>query len=172
MGEKIPMLALILAYWLHMLATVFWLGNLSTILFVVTPLARQMLPGKYSRLFVEKMQTRLQQVGWLSLLFLVVTGMFQMSSHPEYKGFLAIDNQWSLAILLKHITVGALIVSSAYITWILNPKLQHIGLRRTTGIEVHSIESRQLEKIQNYIFWLNLAISLVVLGLTAWARSS
>src|SRR3989304_4125630 len=116
-----PVWALSLAYWLHMLATILWIGGLSAVVLLVLPAARQGLEvGQYARL-LDKIQRRLDPLGWLSLAVLLGTGLFQMSANPHYTGLLTISNRWAVAILIKHLVFLVMIAVSAYLTWGLFP---------------------------------------------------
>ena len=71
--EATPTWALTIAFWLHMLATVVWIGGLAAISIFVLPAARKTLDaGAYAAL-IESIQRRLDPVGWLCLLVLVAT---------------------------------------------------------------------------------------------------
>jgi hypothetical protein len=118
------------------------------------------------------MQTRLQQIGWFSLALLILTGLFQMSASPSYGGFLAIDNSWSVAILTKHLVIGLMILVSGYVTWGLMPTLHRNALLRATGRGVNESQEERLQRQETWMLRLNLALSILVLLLTAWARSS
>ncbi|NPV77039.1 MAG: hypothetical protein HPY59_11770 [Anaerolineae bacterium] len=173
MVEQSPAWALTLAYWIHIAATVFWLGGMTTLILFILPLARQYLVGNVYRPFLMKAYSRIQQVGWFCLALLTATGMFQMSSHPSYQGFLAINNPWALAILMKHLVIGLLLLASAYITWILDPKITRLNfLQQDIENEVNYLELRRLEIMKMKMSWFNLILFLVILALTAWARTS
>ncbi|MFN7035487.1 MAG: CopD family protein [Bellilinea sp.] len=163
---------LALAYWLHMLATVAWLGGLAAMGILVIPAARKALKDHDYTLFLEKAQSRLQQVGWFSLVVLIGTGMFQMSAHPAYEGFLAIENRWSVAILAKHGVVALMIAVSAYHTWGLMPALRRLALIRAAGKELQPEFQKRLQKQEVRLLTLNGVLSALVLLLTAVARVS
>ncbi len=166
-----PPAVLTLIYWLHMLATVAWVGGQTTLALLVLPAARKYLSGIQYSAFLEHISRRLQMVGWLSLAVLVGTGLFQMSASPSYRGFLAINNPWAVAIFLKHAVIGVMVVASAYITWGLTPALQRLALLQAHGkgdaAALAALQNREAQLVQ-----LNLFISVLVLLLTAWARSS
>ena len=170
--QDLPNWGLALAYWLHMLATVTWLGGLATLAILVIPNARKMLNADDYARFLEKMQSRLQQVGWFSLAVLTGTGMFQMSAHPSYEGFLAIENSWSVAILAKHAVVALMVVVSAYNTWGLTPALRRLALMRAAGKDLQADAIKRLQKQEDLLLILNGGLSVVVLLLTAVARAS
>jgi uncharacterized membrane protein len=170
--QNLPDWGLAFAYWLHMLATVTWLGGLAALAILVIPNARRTLSPENYTLFLEKVQSRLQQVGWFSLVVLTGTGMFQMSAHPAYEGFLAIENSWSVAILAKHGVVVLMIAVSAYNTWGLTPALRRLALMRTASKELQPETTARLQKQEDFLLMLNGILSVVVLLLTAVARAS
>lgn len=168
----LPNFALALAYWLHILATVIWIGGLAALAILVLPAARKTLnAGDYARLF-SRMQDGLQRIGWLSLAVLIGTGLFQMSAHPEYQGFLAITNSWAVAILAKHLVIGLLILTSAYLTWGVMPALKRLAFLRSAGKSVDEVQGSKLHQREELILRVNLVLSLLVLLLTAIARSA
>ncbi len=165
-----PSWALSLIYWFHMLATVIWIGGLATLSIIFLPVARQALePEAYTRLLAG-VQKRLDPLGWMSLLVLIGTGMFQMSANPNYEGFLAVGNRWSLAILIKHILFLVMTGVSAYLTWGLIPKLQRIALRQVHGQATR--ESQNLQKQEDFLLRLNFLLGVAILALTALARTA
>jgi putative copper resistance protein D len=170
MGTAAPNLVLSIIYWLHMLATITWIGGLAALALLVQPAAQKALPAEIYRAFFARLQPRISQVGWFSLAILIVTGMFQMSASPFYKGFLAIQNSWSVAIFAKHIMIGAMILVSIYQTWFLTPSLQRLSLRQTAGLEISRDEQSRLSRRETLLYRLNLAIAVIILALTALAR--
>lgn len=168
----LPDFALALAYWLHILATVTWIGGLMALAVLVIPAARRTLqPIDYAAL-LGRVQSNLQRVGWLSLAVLVGTGLFQMSAHPAYEGFLAISNTWAVAILIKHLVIGLMVLAGGYLTWVVMPALQRIALQRAAGGTVNAAMDAELRKRESLVLTLNLVLSIVVLLLTAIARAA
>lgn len=165
-----PAWALSLIYWLHMLATVAWIGALSTLAILVLPAARQALEAEAYAALLQKVRRRLDSLGWLCLVLLAGTGLFQMSANPNYQGFLSVTNRWALAILLKHLLFLAMAVVSAYLTWGLLPNLQRLALRLAQGQEVPG--SQRLWRQEATLIRLNLVLGVFVLALTAVARAA
>jgi uncharacterized membrane protein len=168
----LPDFGLALAYWLHIVATVTWVGGLIALSVLVIPAARRTLqPGDYAALF-DRLQAGLQRVGWLSLAVLIATGMFQMSAHPAYEGFLAISNAWSVAILIKHILIGFMVLAGAYLTWGIMPSLRRMALLRAAGQNLDAAKDLALRKRESRVLTINLILSILVLLLTAIARAA
>lgn len=166
----IPDWALLLSFWLHMLATVAWLGGLAALaLFVFPSMRRSLKPREYAN-WVTALNQRLDPIGWFSLGLLIFTGLLQMDSSPNYAGLLTISNNWALAICLKHIAFFAMIAVSAFITWGVAPALRRAALRRARG-KPDRQEALWLRRFQTLV-WANLLIGLLILVFTALARVS
>jgi uncharacterized membrane protein len=170
LGEQTPFWALSLAYWLHMLATVVWIGGLVTLVILVLPVAKRLLEPDLFAQFLEGLQRRLDPLGWLSLSVLLVTGLFQMSANPNYNGLLSISNRWAASILIKHVLFLGMIAVSAYMTWGLFPAIRRNALLKAKGVD--AIEGGKLERRESFLLRLNLLLSVLILGLTALARAS
>jgi uncharacterized membrane protein len=165
-----PVWAVSLAYWLHMLATVAWIGSLVTISVLVIPAARRVLDPKAYADLLGQLRRRLDPLSWASLLVLAATGLFQMSINPNYHGFLAINNRWAVAILLKHLLFLVMVVISAYLTWGVIPRLQRAALLLAHGKDVP--EAFHFQQQEALLLRANLVLGLLVLALTALARAS
>ena len=170
LGETTPFWALSIAFWLHMLATVAWIGGLVALVVLILPVARRVLDTNNYSHFLENLQRRLDPLSWFSLAILLATGLFQLSSNPNYEGFLSISNRWAISILVKHILFFGMIAVSAYMTWGLLPNLRRIALMRSKGIETE--ETEKLEKREVILIRINLILGILILGLTALARAS
>lgn len=168
----LPNFGLALAYWLHIIATVMWVGGIMTLSVLVIPAARRTLAAGDYAAFLGRIQEGLQRIGWLSLAVLIATGLFQMSAHPAYEGFLTISNSWAVAILVKHIVIGLMVTVSAYLTWGVMPALRRLSFKRAAGLTVDDAEQRMLQRRESRILTVNLVLSIVVLLLTAIARAA
>jgi uncharacterized membrane protein len=167
-----PTWALTLAYWFHMLATVVWIGGLSTLALLILPLAQRKLDQETLSVQLEGIQSRLDILGWFSLAVLTGTGLVQMSGNPNYEGLFEFSNLWSGAILIKHIVFGAMIVVSAYITWGVIPKLRRTVLyRQKLQAEGGVDELTPLLRTNRRMVYLNLSLGVIVLAFTALARA-
>jgi uncharacterized membrane protein len=163
-----PDWALLLSFWLHMLATVAWIGGLAGFTLFVFPLARRRLSATNYAELLEASHQRLSAIGWISLAVLTVTGLVQMSANPNYEGVLAFSNPWARAILVKHLAFVGMIATSAYQTWGLAPSLARAALRRAHGET--AAEEQVLQRRQERLTRLNLGLGVLILVFTALAR--
>ena len=155
---------LTIAFGLHMAATIVWIGGLFYQAVIVNP-ALERFPDQRGRL-AEDLRRRFQPLAWLSLFVLIGTGVLQMSGNPNYQGLFSISNPWSRAILAKHITIGLMIIVAVYQTWVLNPRMSRLSLKQeVTASDQVTSEISRLNRA-------SLALGILVLGLTALARTS
>lgn len=164
-----PVWVLTLLYWLHMLAAVTWVGSLAAISFLVLPAAKRTLPPLEQFAIVTAIQGRVEGVAWFSVALLAATGLFQMSSNIHYDGFLATSNQWSLAMLAKHILTVVMVVVSALQTWEVMPAIRRILLRPE---KADPVQLALLQRRERNLAWTNLALAILILGATALARAA
>ncbi len=170
MMETPPGWALALVYWLHMLATVSWIGGIVSLSLLVFPAAHKSLKPVDQLAFIEAMQKRLEPLAWFSLGLLIATGLFQLSANSHYNGFLDTSTQWSLAILVKHGLVAVMVVVSAVQTWEVLPAIRRTLMRREKGAS--EAEINQLKKREERLLRLNFILSILILGATALARAA
>jgi len=167
----VPSWFLTIVYWLHMMATVVWVGGLTSLSLLFIPSIKKILDYQKQAELINEIQKKFRPLGWFSLIVLSGTGLIQMSAHPKYGGFLAIDNQWAIAILFKHGIILILIASMAVINWGILPTMRKIALKQSIGKTIDLEEKLRLEKRERFLTLLNLGLSIIVLALTAWARS-
>lgn len=165
----IPFWALGLIFWLHMLATVTWIGSLVAISILVLPAVQKTLKPIEQLSFLEAMQKRLEPIAWFSMGLLVVTGLFQLSASPHYDGFLSTSGQWSIAILVKHSLAVIMVVVSAIQTWEVLPAIRR-GLMRAEKAD--PAELARLQRNETLLLRINLILAMLILAATALARVS
>lgn len=165
----IPVWALLLSYWLHMLVTVLWLGTLAALALFVLPSMRRSLQPKAYAAWVAALNRRLDPLGWFALGLLTFTGLIQMEGSPGYEGLFVVNNMWAAAICAKHIVFLGMIAVSATLTWSVAPALSRGALARSRGNG--QADAATLVKFQRLVA-LNLALGSLVLVFTALARIS
>ena len=160
---------LAIIYWLHMLATVTWIGSLAAINLLVLPASTRTLKLVDQLSFIAALQKRLEPLAWFCMGLLLVTGLFQLSTSPHYDGFLNTSTQWSLAILVKHGLAIVMVVVSAIQTWEVLPAIHRTLMKKE---KAEDSELAKLQKKELLILRLNLLLSALILAATAYARVS
>jgi uncharacterized membrane protein len=156
---------LVFSYWLHLLATVIWLGGQALIALVAWPALRQgTLAGN------EWWQLQKRFLPWVngSLVLLLITGFVQMTNDSNYSGFLAVDTLWAWAILLKHIAFLGMAIITVYFQAVLYPAIARLQL-----LSQHSAasETTKLQQQEIRLLRLNLLCAAAVLLFTAIATA-
>ena len=165
-----PTWALALTYWLHLLATVTWVGSLAGISFLILPAMQRSLKPDVQLVFIEAMQKRLEPIAWFSMSLLLITGLFQMSVNPHYDGFLSTSTQWSLAILTKHILGIVMVVVSAIQTWEVIPAIRRALIMAKKSQNTEVLDT--LRRREVCLLRMNFGLSILILLATAFARAS
>lgn len=162
------MWTLALAYAVHLLSTVMWLGvvlsmfDLERVLFV---------PGDAADVWLRKLRFYLR-LAWMAVALLWASGMFQMSHHPLYAGFLQFTNAWARALLVKHLLVFVWMVVLAYLQWVRLPTWERQVLRaQAKTSEPDEALLRTLRREIMRPFRLQQGLALVILAVTAWLRA-
>ena len=170
MSSAPPSWALALTYWLHLFATVAWVGSLAAVALLILPAMRRSLDAEHQLIFIEAMQKRLEPIAWFSMAVLLATGLFQMSVNPHYDGILSTSSQWSVAILIKHGLSIIMVVVSAIQTWEVIPAIRRSIIRSKRSSNAAEIDS--LRRREVFLLRLNFGLSLLILLATAFARAS
>jgi uncharacterized membrane protein len=164
-----PVWAIAITYWLHLLATVAWIGSIVATSILFLPAASKTLKPVDHLALIDAMQKRLEPIAWFCMMLLLITGMFQMSVNPHYDGFVSVSTQWSLAILVKHVLGIFMVVASAIQTWEVIPSIRRTLLNKNKANEEKVI---QLQKRETRLLQINFGLSILILLATAFARAS
>lgn len=165
-----PTWALAIAYALHLVATVVWVGGLALLALVVWPAARARLgPGPEAGRFLTDLQRRFNPLAWTSLAVLVGTGMMQMAASPHYGGFLRIETAWAVAMLVKHAAVLGMVAAGAATQAWVQPEIARLNLLVERGRPAPELAALRRREVR--LLWLNLAGALVTLICTAIATA-
>ena len=155
---------LTLSYWLHLLSTVIWLGGLATAVIVTLPALRQQTLDNNQWLSLQR-----RLIPWIngSLLVLLVTGFFQMTSDPNYAGFLVLDGIWAWSMLFKHIAFVGMAGLTLYQQFTLYPEMTRLIMLIRSRPELAARRHADLQKKERRFLWLNTACAVLILFFTA-----
>lgn len=155
-------------YWLHLLATVIWLGGLALFVLVALPALQQ-------QKLTENHWLTLQQkfTPWAngSLIVLLLTGFIQMTNDPNYTGFMEIDSVWAGAILVKHIAFAGMVGLSFYVQRTLYPAMERAKLLAEKRPQLAALEQNKLTQQERRLLWLNVGCAAAILLCTAIATA-
>jgi uncharacterized membrane protein len=150
---------LALSYWIHLLATVIWLGGIALMAFIAWPALRQ---GTLSANQWFQLQKR---------FILLITGFIQMTNDENYGGFLVFDGIWAWAMLLKHLAYVGMVALTFYLQFSLYPAMNRLGLLAESRPDTAEAERRKLAQQEVRLLRLNVACATAVLFCTAVATA-
>jgi uncharacterized membrane protein len=140
---------------LHLLATVTWIGGIIFMNVVLVPSQSAISPeqrGKLSGVIVK----RFLILVWGSVIILIITGLYktptQMLFYPE-SGF----GYW---LTVKHAAIILMIIFGLIVTFVISPKLRSLAPK--TG-EQPSAEFIKAQKNMSLIARTNMVLGLLVL---------
>jgi uncharacterized membrane protein len=160
---------LALFYWVHLLATVIWLGGMALLALIALPAWRQQTLATNQWLALQQRFTP-----WVnaSMVLLWITGFVQMTNDEHYTGFLSVDSTWAWAMLIKHISVLALMGLGFYAQFRILPAMTRIQLLAGKKPALAATEEARLSRQEQQLLRLNLLCAALVLLLTAVATAA
>ncbi|HSH01383.1 MAG TPA: CopD family protein [Anaerolineae bacterium] len=159
---------LVITYWLHLLATIVWLGGLALFVLIAWPLWRQ---GTIVNNQWWAWQQRFIPLANGSLVILLLTGFYQMTQDPNYNGFLAIDSVWATAMLIKHLAFVIMVGLTAYTQAVVHPALRRLQLLQQQKPTVAQQQQTALITREQNLLRFNLSAAIIVLLCTAVATA-
>lgn len=113
----------VVARWLHLIASVVWLGGITFILFVAIPSAQQILGPEAAKLLGE-VSKRFTRLANFSILVLVITGALVMALGGQSTEPKPLGSAWSLALITKLVLVLGMATIHFFRGLVLAPKIQ------------------------------------------------
>jgi uncharacterized membrane protein len=156
------------SFFLHLVATVIWIGGMALLVLVIYPLQRRADDAESARL-LDGIEARFRPLANFSLLVLLVTGVVQTGNDESYGGLLSFDNDWSRAILGKHIAFAGMVLIVGFLQFGLAPALERARLLASRGANQDDVN--RLRGRQRRLSQINFALGAVVLAFTAIATA-
>lgn len=162
---------LAISYFFHLIATVVWIGGLVILGILVWPEARRVVSENATLdALLARLRKRFTVLSNLSLAVLLVTGLVQMTADPNYDGVLQFTNEWSRVILLKHLTIGGMVISGLVLQYGVAPALERVSLLVQRG-KSDPAKWARLRRREVRLTWINIALGILVLAFSAWATA-
>lgn len=158
-----------ISYFIHLIATVLWIGGLLIFTVFVWPAVKHSLyqPEANHQLLLD-LQKRFRPLANLSLLLLLGTGMVQTGANENYEALLTFTNTWTQAMLFKHLAFGGMIVVAGILQFGIAPAIERASLLAARGQanELETILAREARLTQ-----IMLGLGVLVLVFTAIATA-
>jgi len=160
--------ALALSLFFHIAATAIWIGGILLITFLVVPeINRALAEQPALHQLLSRLRKRFTIVGNLALTVLIVTGLLQMSTNPNYEGLLRFSNRWSQALLIKHILIIVMALCGLLLQFAVAPALERASLLRGRG-KGDAAEWRRLQRRERRLAIAIALLAVAILAASAW----
>ena len=146
-------LILITFYWLHLLATVVWIGGIIFILFIAIPSSKQVLGAEAGKLMGE-ISKRFTPLANYSIFLLVITGVALAGFNKQFSGIRLFENNWINVLSLKCILVFGMVIIHFY---------RGLILTRKIGKTESASEKASLQKLSLNLVKVNFGFGMLVL---------
>ena len=114
----------IILYWLHMIASVVWIGGIAFILFVLIPKTKQIL-GQEAGMLIGEISKRFKLFADFSIIILIITGIgLSVINMPTSNHVISRDN-WTILLIIKHFLVLLMVLIHLYRNMILAKKIKN-----------------------------------------------
>jgi len=161
MSDTLRLVLLSVANWLHLAATVTWLGAMVTNMFVLMPAAKESLEPPVMGRFMGSFMKKFRPLVYQCIIALSVTGVIMMLLNKHYLGAFDFGNLWTWVLLVKHVLIVIMVIIVVYAFEVLAPR---VGKLAAAG---PSPQLAQLQKLQMKIATAGLVMALFVLLLTS-----
>jgi uncharacterized membrane protein len=161
----------VLSLFLHILATLVWVGGLVIMSALLQPGVRRLLKDGDKVLWAAR--KRYFAATNLSLFVLIATGLYQMGRSQFYEGLLQFNNDWSRAMLVKHIAVIGVVGVGAVMQFGVFPALEQAALWAAKGKRdaPGAPDGIALARRERRLLRVNSVLAVVVLFCTALATA-
>jgi uncharacterized membrane protein len=147
--------------WLHLLATVVWIGGMTTNLLVTLPALGEVLEPPMAGKLMGAIMKRFKPLIYTSMIILVISGLIMSIFNKSYPGLMQLGNLWSIIALIKHLLVALLIIIGIYAFEGLAPKIMKLAAKGP------SPEIAALQKLQKKLALGGLGLGVLILLLTS-----
>jgi len=149
LGRNKMLLAKTLTF-LHVLATVAWVGGMIYTIFILTPAAKELEPEQQGKL-MNGIIKKFSILAWTSIIVIFVTGIMKIIPGIEAQYL-------PISIVAKIVLAISMVLIGIYISFVLGPRLEKTG---------PSAEGLIIKKKINHLATLNLILGVIIIFISA-----
>jgi uncharacterized membrane protein len=161
-------LSRILVVSIHLLAAIVWLGGMFFIAIVMVPVLRSLEPPQKRIEVLSSTARRFRMVGWIALLVLLVTGVFNAMNRGVTLKMIStgaiFSTHFGKMLTLKVVLVLLMLVLSAVHDFIMGPRLVEL-ISSSSNPDL----SPRIKSYRKYVSWLARVNALLGIMIVACA---
>jgi len=140
---------------LHNIFTALWIGGMLTLAFAVFPSIKKVFgKSKEMKQTIAAIKKRMSIFVYISMVGLIITGLFMARQSGQSTGFLSFGNTYSSILSTKHILYILMIILSIFRSLIID--------------KLENLTPPAKEKLNMIILITNMLVGVIVLALSAW----
>ena len=147
---------IIACYWIHLVATVLWIGGIIFIIFIAIPSSRQVLGAESGKLMGE-ISKRFTPLANYSIILLFVSGIVLAGLNNQFSGVRILESNWTMALILKLVLFFSMTAIHFYRGLVLAPRIMRTATQT---------EKTALQKLSINLVKVNFTLGLSVLLLS------
>src|SRR4030067_1819444 len=149
---------IIACYWIHLVATVLWIGGILFIIFIAIPSSKQVLGAESGKLMGE-ISKRFTPLANYSIVLLFVSGIVLAGLNKQFSVVRTLESNWTMALTLKLVLFFSMTAIHFYRGLVLAPKI----MRTATQTEKAALQNLFINLVK-----MNLTLGLSVLLLSVF----
>ena len=149
---------IIACYWIHLVATVLWIGGILFIIFIAIPSSKQVLGAESGKLMGE-ISKRFTPLANYSIVLLFVSGIVLAGLNKQFSVVRTLESNWTMALTLKLVLFFSMTAIHFYRGLVLAPKI----MRTVTKTEKAALQNLSINLVK-----VNLTLGLSVLLLSVF----
>lgn len=160
MNTSFGLVVLAVINWLHLLATVTWIGGMTTNILVVLPSVGEVLEPSITGKFMGSVMKRFRPLIYTSMILLGITGALMSYFSKSSLETMQFGNLWNIVAGIKLVATVALIITAIYAFERLAPKVAKLAAGGP------SPELGRLKKLQMDVGITGFILGMIILLLT------
>jgi uncharacterized membrane protein len=149
---------IIACYWIHLVATVLWIGGILFIIFIAIPSSKQVLGAESGKLMGE-ISKRFTPLANYSIVLLFVSGIVLAGLNKQFSVVRTLESNWTMALTLKLVLFFSMTAIHFYRGLVLAPKI----MRTATQTEKAALQNLSINLVK-----VNLTLGFSVLLLSVF----
>lgn len=113
--------------WLHIMATIVWIGGMITNMFILRPVLASTLDPAQAGKVMGQLMKRFRIIVYSAIVVLGVTGIPLKIINENYISIINFENNWEIVSFIKHLCYGILVLLAVYSFEILSPKVAKLA---------------------------------------------
>lgn len=148
---------------LHLMATITWIGGMFYNFLVLLPSVNSTLDAKTAGILMKSVFKRVRIIVYVSLLVLFVTGIPMKISSEYYVSIINFDTSWEIVLFIKHVFVALMALLAIINFEIIVPKVGKLAMEGERSLS----KLKALKKKQFLLSGLAFITGIIVVFLSS-----